>query len=310
MKRRLVAVAALLALLTVASACSSPGPPVPASSDTIAAKLTLGGPAEFQTRPDGVPGLTRTYGVTFGRFQVTDTSGPLTVEALRTGQVDAADLFTTDPAIAADNFVVLTDPKSTFPAQNIVPIVNQRKATAGVTATLNAISAKLDTAGLSALVARVVTDKANPADVAKDWLAANGLDQPTTPINGDPLTVGSADFPENVLLATLYATALRIQGAQVVTNFGIGSREQYFPELQNGSIDVIPEYTGNALAYLDKSSSAAAPDEVYASLVKALPQNLRALQRSSAQDSDAIVVTRATADKYHLTSIGDLAKTP
>ena len=61
----------------------------------------------------------------------------MTVNALKRGQVDAADLFTTDPAIEANDFVILEDPKSNFAAQNIVPIINKDKATDGVKEVLN-----------------------------------------------------------------------------------------------------------------------------------------------------------------------------
>lgn len=314
MKRQIVAITAMLAVVSLASACgadssknTSAGP---GASDTIASKLIIGGPAEFQTRPQGIPGLEKTYGVVFGNFTVTDASGPVTVNQLKNGQIDAADLFTTDPSIAANDFVVLADPKSNFAAQNIVPIINKDKATAEVRTTLNAISAKLDTPGLSALVAKVVTDKQKPADVAKEWLGTNGLDKSGTSLAGQKLTIGSANFQENVLLANIYAVALGAQGADISTNLNIGSREKYFPGLQDGSIDLIPEYTGNTLSYLDKSATATSPDAVDTALQKALPPKLAALDRSPAQDSDAIVVTKATAQKYNLTSIGDLAKKP
>jgi len=313
MKRKIIALTAMVTLLSLATACgadSSMGSAPAAASGTVASTLILGGPAEFQTRVDGVPGLTKTYGVTFAKFQVTDTGGPVTVTQLQNGQIDAADLFTTDPSIAASGFVVLADPKSVFAAQNIVPIINKPKATAGVKSTLNAISAKLDTAGLSAIVAKVVTDKQNPADVAKDWLKANGLDKPGTAATGEKLTIGSANFQENVLLANIYATALQAQGATVTPKFNIGSREKYFPGLQDGSIDLIPEYTGNTLTYIDKAAMATSPDDVYTALQKALPASLAALDKSAAQDSDAIVVTKKTADKYNLRSIGDLANHP
>ena len=314
MKRQLIAVTAMLALVSLASACgadsSKDNPAGSGASDTIASKMIMGGPAEWQTRPQGAPGLTKTYGVSFGKFTVTDAGGPVTVTQLKNGQIDAADLFTTDPSIKAENFVVLADPKNNFAAQNIVPIINKDKATAGVKSTLNAISAKLDTPGLTALVTKVVTDKQNPAAVAQDWLGANGLDKSGTAAAGEKLTIGSANFQENVLLANIYAVALKAQGADITTNLNIGSREKYFPGLEDGSIDLIPEYTGNTLAYLDKTANATSPDDVYTALQKALPPKLEALEKSAAQDSDAVVVTKQTAEKYNLRSIADLAKKP
>jgi glycine betaine/choline ABC-type transport system substrate-binding protein len=313
MKRKIIALTAMVTMVGLATACgadSSQSSPTGGASDTIAASLILGGPPEFQTRIQGVPGLAKTYGVNFAKFQVTDTGGAITVNQLKNGQIDAADLFTTDSSIAANNFIVLTDPKSVFAAQNVVPIINKSKATAGVKTTLNAISAKLDTTGLTAIVAKVVNDKQNPADVAKDWLKSNGLDKPGTAATGEKLTIGSADFQENVLLADIYAAALQAQGASVTPKLSIGSREKYFPGLQDGSIDVIPEYTGNTLSYLDKAATATSIDDVYTALQQALPASLAALDRSAAQDSDAIVVTKATADKYKLRSIADLANKP
>ena len=67
--------------------------------------MIMGGPAEFKTRAAGLLGLKEKYGVEFGQFKVTDTGGPVTVNALKNGQIDAANLFTTDPAIAANDFV-------------------------------------------------------------------------------------------------------------------------------------------------------------------------------------------------------------
>lgn len=289
-------------------AASAPAASAPAAGGpTIASKLILGGPPEFQTRVDGIPGLAKNYGVTFGNYKVLDTGGPVTVAALKNGQVDAADLFTTDPSIAANNFVILADPKSDFAAQNVLPIINKAKATDGVKSTLNAISAKLDTPGLGALMVKVITNKEDPDAVAKGWLTSQGLDKTGTAAAGVSIKVGSANFPENVLLADIYADALKDQGATISTTLNIGSREKYVPALKDGSIDLLPEYNGSILQYLDKNATATSPDDVLAALQKALPANLIVLDQSAAQDSDAIVVTQATAAKYHLKSIGDLA---
>lgn len=278
------------------------------SSAPIASKLIFGGPPEFKTRTDGIPGLKKVYGVEFGKYIVTDTGGPVTVGALKNGQIDAADLFTTDPSIAANNFVVLQDPKSDFAAQNVVPVVNKAKAGDGVKSVLNGISAKLTTDGLGKMLGAVQNDKQDPDAVAKKWLADNGLATTGKSAAGTTLTVGSANFPENVVLAEIYAEALKNQGATVSTKLNIGSREKYYPALKAGSIDVFPEYTGTILQFLDKNATATSPDDVYTALTKALPGNLVALDKSSAQDSDAIVVTKDTAAKYDLKTIGDLGK--
>ena len=141
----------------------------------VAKDLVLGGPPEWKMRSYGVPGLKKTYGLVFKDFKALDTAGPLTVQALKNGQVQAANLFTTDPAIKANDFVSLTDTKSFFGAQNVIPVLTKAKATPEVTAALNAVSAKLDTDTLATLVTKVVVDKEDAATVASDWLKANGL---------------------------------------------------------------------------------------------------------------------------------------
>jgi len=142
----------------------------------LGGSITFGGPSEFQTRPDGIPGLEKTYGLTFQAYTALDAGGPVTVKALADGQVQAADLFTTDPAIEANDFVVLEDPQSNFAAQNVVPLINSAKASDQVKQILNAVQAKLTTEGLLQLNTTAnAPDKPNLDQVAKDWLAANGL---------------------------------------------------------------------------------------------------------------------------------------
>ena len=141
----------------------------------VAGDLTLGGPPEWKTRPTGVLGLEKLYGVKFKSFRALDAGGPLTVQALKNGQVDAADLFTTDSNIPANDFVVLEDPESLFAAQNVVPLIAKSKVTDTVTETLNAVSAVLDTETLTALLAKVVLDKEDAADVADEFLAEHDL---------------------------------------------------------------------------------------------------------------------------------------
>ena len=137
--------------------------------------LTLGGPPEWKTRPTGVPGLKKLYNLDFKSFRALDTGGPLTVQALKNGQVDAADLFTTDPSIAANSFVILDDPKHLFAAQNVVPLVTKAKVTDTISSALNGVSAKLDTATLGELVKEVVVDKKDADTVAKEFLTKNSL---------------------------------------------------------------------------------------------------------------------------------------
>ncbi|MCV7152958.1 ABC transporter substrate-binding protein [Mycolicibacterium pyrenivorans] len=128
-------------------------------------------------------------------------------------------------------------------------------------------------------------------------------------ISGDleSIKVGSADFTESKIIAEIYAQALEANGFTITRQFGIGSRETYIPAVQDHSIDLIPEYTGNLLQYFDEKSSATTPDEVLLALFKALPGDLSILYPSPAEDKDTLAVSEATAQRWNLTTIGDLA---
>ena len=121
------------------------------------------------------------------------------------------------------------------------------------------------------------------------------------------IIVGSADFPESKIVGEIYARALEVNEFTVVRQFGIGSRETYIPALRDHSIDLIPEYTGNLLQYFDPKSTVTKPDEVELALFSALPGDLSILTPAPASDTDTVTVTKAIAQKWNLTGIGDLA---
>jgi osmoprotectant transport system substrate-binding protein len=129
----------------------------------------------------------------------------------------------------------------------------------------------------------------------------------STSAAADTIVVGSANFPESVLLAQMYASALKAKGVNVSTKLNIGSRETYIPALQDGSIDLLPEYNGALLSYFSKSPKATDSEGVYAELKAALPKDLMLLEQSTAEDKDTLTVTKETAAKYQLKSIADLA---
>ncbi|GAA0330040.1 ABC transporter substrate-binding protein [Actinoallomurus spadix] len=142
----------------------------------VAGQLTIGGPSEFKTREQGMLGLESKYDLKFKKFQPFDANAQTTlVKLLKDDKVQAADLFTTDPAIAANKFVVLEDPQNVFSAQNVVPLVYKSGVNDTARAALNAVSAKLTTADLQTMLAKVNDEKKDPSEVAKDWLKQAGL---------------------------------------------------------------------------------------------------------------------------------------
>lgn len=131
-------------------------------------------------------------------------------------------------------------------------------------------------------------------------------DKSTGSGSGGSITIGSANFPESQLLAEIYAQVLESKGVSVTRKFDLGSREKYMDGLKDGSIDLIPEYTGVLLQFFNKTAPEVESEEVYTALKSALPSNLTVLDKAAAEDKDAIVVTKETADKWKLKSIEDL----
>ncbi|MCQ9136205.1 MULTISPECIES: ABC transporter substrate-binding protein [Streptomyces] len=141
----------------------------------VAPKLVLGGSPEFQTRQQGLLGLDSVYGLKFKSFKALDAGGPLTQAALKKDTVQAADIFTTDPTITKEKFVVLQDPKNLFGFANVTPVVYKSGLSQEGVDALNAVSAKLDTKTLLDLDSQVQLQSKDPLDVAKAWLKTAGL---------------------------------------------------------------------------------------------------------------------------------------
>ncbi|NUR61122.1 MAG: ABC transporter substrate-binding protein [Catenulispora sp.] len=140
-----------------------------------ASAMTIGGPPEFKARYQGLPGLKEKYGLTFKNFASLDTAGPITVKALVDGSVQVATLFATDPSLVSHGFTALADPEQVFSAQNVTPLIHKGSMTPVAVQTLNAVSAKLTTAGLVTMMAEVQNEKKDIDVVADDWLKSVGL---------------------------------------------------------------------------------------------------------------------------------------
>ncbi|WP_413227901.1 ABC transporter substrate-binding protein [Actinomyces respiraculi] len=130
--------------------------------------------SEFATRPYGPQGLTREYDVDAEVTPVEDSGGPLTVKALLDGDVDVADIYTSDPAIEDNGLTVLEDPKGLILPQNVVPVVADGLPSAVRTA-VEQVQAALTSSELRALNKRSTSEGLESAKIAKDWLTAQGL---------------------------------------------------------------------------------------------------------------------------------------
>lgn len=145
------------------------------SLKSAASKLILGGPPECPTNAGCEVGLEKTYGLHFASFKSLDEGGPLSVAALKNGEVQVVELFSSSGAVQENHFVVLTDNKHLEGATNIIPVIRKSAATSGVEKVLDKLSAKLTTDQLSSLNLDVTSDHEQPATVAKTWLQKEGL---------------------------------------------------------------------------------------------------------------------------------------
>lgn len=135
---------------------------------------------------------------------------------------------------------------------------------------------------------------------------------PAPSVSGEPaaeVVVGSFNFPESTLVAEIYARALEAAGIPVRREVGLGPRELVQPALLSGLVDVVPEYLGTALASVAPSADPAPDaDTVRQALSRALAGwGVRVLEPAGAQNQNGVVVSRATADHFGLSSVSDLA---
>ena len=125
----------------------------------------------------------------------------------------------------------------------------------------------------------------------------------------DSIVVASFDFAESELLGELYATALEAHGYPVTRRLDLGSRELLQPALVQEQIDFLPEYVGTALTFLTLGAvdvTSHSPS-MYRALKRTLSaKGVKALDYSSAQDKNGIVVTAETAERLDLEEISDL----
>jgi osmoprotectant transport system substrate-binding protein len=139
-----------------------------------ASNITLGGPPECPTFALCEPGLKKVYGLTFAGFKSLDEGGPLSVAALKNGEVQVVELDSSSGIIATNNFVALTDNKHLEGADYIVPVIRKSVDTAGVAKALDAIDAKLTTAAITKLNLDVNNQQEQPAAVAQTWVNSVG----------------------------------------------------------------------------------------------------------------------------------------
>jgi|SRR5579862_1622976 len=141
-----------------------------ASLKAHASQLVLGGPSECPTNEGCLKGLQKVYGLHFASFKSLDEAGPISVAALKNGEVQVVELFSSNGAVQSNHFVALKDTKHLEGATYVIPVIRKSFDSHGVTRVLDKVSKALTTSTLSALNLKVTTTKDQPATVAKTWL--------------------------------------------------------------------------------------------------------------------------------------------
>jgi osmoprotectant transport system substrate-binding protein len=140
--------------------------------------FTLGARPEFKNRFNGLKGMASVYGVK-DNVKFKQLALGLQYPSLDKGDVDTANVFSTDAQLASGKYTVLEDPKGVFGFQNVYFVINKDKLEAlggdefmGV---INSVNKLLTEEAMTSMNAAVDLDKKKPADVAKAFLDANGL---------------------------------------------------------------------------------------------------------------------------------------
>jgi osmoprotectant transport system substrate-binding protein len=138
--------------------------------------FTNGGPPENKSRYEGIVGMHEAYHLFNVKF--VPLAIGLQYQALDSGKVDTANVFTTDGQLQSGHYVLLDDPKNIYGFQNVAPVVSQKllqKEGPAFAETLNKVSALLTNQVMRKLNAAVDIQKVDPAQVAQAFLKANGL---------------------------------------------------------------------------------------------------------------------------------------
>ncbi len=140
----------------------------------VKGEIVFGANSEAESRPNGPKGLKKTYGVDVTFTPIEDSGGPLTVKALKDGDIQVGLIYTADPSIKKNDLVTLEDTKGLFLASAVVPVASD-DVSDDAEAVIDEISAAMTPEDLIALNARSVDEKLSADVIAKDWLAEKGI---------------------------------------------------------------------------------------------------------------------------------------
>ena len=265
---------------------------------------------EFSARPDGLPGLQEHYGFEFTDIRITDTG--ITYAALADGLVDSAMGFATDGRIVAFDLINLIDDKQFFPVYNPAPVVRQETLASypEIEEVLGKLGPALDTATMTQMNYLVDIEGKEPVEVALSWLQEHNF-VAAMPAQGTkgPVTVGSKEFTEQLILGQIAIIALRDAGFEVVDQTGLGGTLINREALERGEIDLYWEYTGTAwLTFLGHDVPITDSQEAFDKVKKEDLENGMVWLNFAAFDNTYVVMMqKEQATELGIVTISDLA---
>lgn len=278
-------------------------------------RLLAGFTPEFMGRKDGDIGLKQVYGLKINTVVISDA---VMYQAAYDGRLDVISGYSTDGRLKAFDLTVLDDDRHIFPPYYAAPLVRQDflQQYPELEPVLNLLSGRINDSVMTSLNYKVDYLKQSPEAVAKEFLQAAGLWK--APQNGKKATIriGSKIFTEQYILIDMYAALIEgYTGLQVEKKTGLGGTKICFEALQNGAIDMYPEYTGTGLLVLlqpgneDLKNLGGDKDATYRFVQQAFNRNyhMKWLQPVGFNNAYALMMRRSQAAALHIHSISALA---
>lgn len=216
--------------------------------DAKSDKLVAGFNSEFIQREDGFVGLDKLYGLP---LEIREMEIGLMYEALRIGEVDVIDGFSTDGRIKAFDLKLLEDDKGYFPPYFAAPLFRQETLDKypQLENALTKLESIITNQKMAELNSEIDQSQKDPQLVAQEFLNSIGVKANFIEDDDNPdIIIGSKAFTENYLLAYIIGQLIEAEtGLKVSLKLGFGGTKLLFDALNTGEIDCYPEYTGTGL---------------------------------------------------------------
>lgn len=281
-------------------------------------KLVAGFNSEFIQREDGFVGLDKLYGLP---LEIREMEIGLMYEALRIGEVDVIDGFSTDGRIKAFDLKLLEDDKGYFPPYFAAPLFRQETLDKypQLENALTKLESIITNQKMAELNSEIDQSQKDPQLVAQEFLNSIGVKANFIEDDDNPdIIIGSKAFTENYLLAYIIGQLIEAEtGLKVSLKLGFGGTKLLFDALNTGEIDCYPEYTGTGLLVILQPENEEIKEilhdrnAVY-EYVKSQFQSrygIKWLPEFGFNNTFALMMRREHAEKLEIESISQLSQT-